>query len=598
VRRARDIPFQVGETHRQGRSAVERPSIILAVVGLLAGLGAAWIMLGNEVRPHGGDVALVIAVGWSFVASGLVAWRLRPGNPIGLAMVVTGLLRFAEGLYWSQDPVLFTLGHAVGYLYMAGLVYVLLAFPTGWLESTVERGAFIAAVMATGAFQIAWLLTGGHEQSGPCAACPPNVLEIAHAPALAAAIQTAQLATGAVVGAIAIAIVLRRWWSASAPLRFAITPVIWAGIATLAALVVMVLNHLSGEPLGYGPHLGLDLTLALVALAFLVGLGRTRMARSGVADLLAELADTPAPGALRAALARALRDPSLEVAYWLPAEERYVDSSGKPAPMPRPGDARSVTMVEREDRRIAALVHDPAVTDDESLVRAVAAAAGLQLENERLQAELRSQLEEVRASRARIVEATQEERRRIERDLHDGTQQRLVSIAMTLGLAEARIAIDAEAGRRLIAEARAELSSALQELRELSQGIHPGILTERGLGEAVADLALRMHLPVEVEVRLSERLPTPVETAAYYVISEALTNVAKHAQASKVRVRVGREDGEAHIAVSDDGRGGADAWAGSGLRGLRDRVEALGGRFALDSPAGAGTSIAVEIPCA
>jgi signal transduction histidine kinase len=578
--------------------AMERARPILAVVGLLAGVGAASIMLGNEVRPRGGEVVLVLAVGWSFIASGLVAWRLRPDNPIGLAMVVTGLLRFAEAPFWSQDPFLFTLGHAVGYLYMAGLVYIVLAFPTGWLKTPVRRGVFIAAAVAAGALQVAWLLTGGHEQSGSCAACPANLLEVTHAPALAAAIQTTQLATGALVAALAIALVLRRWWSASAPLRFAITPVIWVGIATLAALVVMLLNHLSGDPLGVVPHLGLDLTLALVALAFLVGLARTRMARSGVADLLTELADTPAPGGLRAALARALRDPSLEVAYWLPAEERFVDSSGKPVRVPRVGDSRAVTMIERGGRRVAALVHDPAVTDDASLVRAVAAAAGLQLDNERLQAELRSQLEEVRASRARIVAATQDERRRIERNLHDGTQQRLVSIAMTLGLADAKVATDAEAARRLIAEARVGLSSALQELRELSQGIHPGILTERGLGQAVDELALRMHLPVEVDVRLSERLPTSVETAAYYVVSEALTNVAKHARASRVSVRVGRENGQAHIAVSDDGRGGADAGAGSGLRGLRDRVEALGGRFALDSPAGAGTSIEVEIPCA
>jgi signal transduction histidine kinase len=230
-------------------------------------------------------------------------------------------------------------------------------------------------------------------------------------------------------------------------------------------------------------------------------------------------------------------------------------------------------------------------------VRAVAAAAGLQLENERLQAELRSQLEEVRASRARIVEATQDERRRIERNLHDGTQQRLVSIAMTLGLADAKVATDAEAARRLIAEARGDLSTALEELRELSQGIHPGILTERGLGKAVDELALRMHLPVEVDVGLSERLPTPVETAAYYVISEALTNIAKHAGASRAQVMVGLEDGRAVIAISDDGRGGADAGHGSGLRGLRDRVEALGGRFGLESPLGEGTAIRAEIPC-
>jgi len=572
--------------------------VILAVVGLLAGLGAAWIMLGNEVRrASAADVGLMLAVGWSFLASGLVAWRLRPDNPIGLAMVATGLLRFAEAPFWAQDPVVFTLGHAVGYLYMAGLVYVLLAFPTGWLETPARRAVFIAAVLAAGPLQVVWLLVGGHEQSGSCADCPPNLLEMTHAPDLAAAIQTSQLALGAIGGALAMAVLLQRWRSASAPLRFAITPVIWAGTATFAALVVMLVNHLGGEPLGSAPHVALDVTLTVVALAFLVGVARTRMARSGVAALLTELADAPAPGGLRAALARALRDPSLEVAYWLPAEERFVDSSGTPFRMPRVGDSQVVTMVEREGRRIAALVHDRAVTDDESLVRAAAAAAGLQLENERLQAELRSQLEEVRASRARIVAATQDERRRIERNLHDGTQQRLVSIAMTLGLADAKVATDSEAARRLIAEARGDLSTALEELRELSQGIHPGILTERGLGKAVDELALRMHLPVEVAVRLPERLPTPIETAAYYVISEALTNIAKHAGARRAQIMVGLEDGRAVIAIFDDGRGGADTSQGSGLRGLRDRVEALGGRFVVESPVGEGTVIRAEIPC-
>jgi signal transduction histidine kinase len=575
-----------------------RVGIALSFFGILAGLGAASIMLGNEVRRgHGSDAALVLAVGWSFLASGLVAWRLRPDNLIGPAMVATGLLRFGEALFWSQDAVVFTVGHVLSYAYLAGIVYVLLAFPTGRLETPLRRGLFGAAVVVTGPLQIAWLLLGGHDPSGGCIGCPVNVLELTKAPELAAVIQVTQIMAGLIIGTVSAALLLQCWRSASAPLRFAITPVIWAGMATSAAVAVMSLNHTLGEPLGLAPHLVLDLALALLAVAFLVGVARSRLARSAVADLLAELGRTPGPGELNAALARALRDPSLAVAYWLPAEQRFVDSSGTPSPMPGEGHARAVTMVEREGRRIAALVHDPAVADDESLLQAVAAAAGLQLENERLQAELRSQLEEVRASRARIVEATQEERRRIERDLHDGTQQRLVSMAMTLGLADAKVATDPDAAIRLIGDARDGLSAALAELRELSQGIHPGILTERGLGKAVDELALRMHLPVEVDVRLSERLPTPVETAAYYVISEALTNVAKHAGASRARVGVGHDDGRALIAVSDNGRGGADAGQGSGLRGLRDRVEALGGRFALESPVGEGTVIRADIPC-
>jgi signal transduction histidine kinase len=511
-------------------------------------------------------------------------------------MVATGLLRFCEALFWSQDPVVFTVGHVFSYAYLVGIVYILLAFPSGRLETPLLRGLFWAAAIAAGPLQVAWLLTGGHAQAGSCADCPENLLELTQAPELATVIQMGQVTIGLVVAAISMIVLVQRWRSASAPLRFAITPVIWAGVAVSAAQVLRWLSFALGVPLGRTPEVLLDLTLALMAVAFLVGVARTRLARSAVADLVAELGHSPGPGELRAAVARALRDPSIAIIYWLPADERFVDSSGKPAAMPSGDDPRVVTMVEREGRRVAALVHDPAVTD-ESLVRAVAAAAGLQLENERLQAELRSQLGEVRASRARLVEATQEERRRIERDLHDGTQQRLVSVAMTLGLADAKVDTDAGAARRLITDARDGLSAALEELRELSQGIHPGILTERGLNKAVDELALRMHVPVEVDVELSERLPTPVETAAYYVISEALTNVAKHAHATRARVRVARKDGRVLITISDDGQGGADVRGGSGLRGLRDRVEALGGRLALASPAGEGTSIEVEIPC-
>ena len=577
---------------------MKRSRLTLTILGLLAGAGAAWVMLGNHVRPSTpADVALVLAVGWTFLASGLVAWRLRPDSPIGPAMVATGLLRLAETPFWSQDPLAFTLGHVFSYAYLVGIVYILLVFPSGRLESLFVRGLFLAGVVAAVPLQVAWLLTGGHDVAGACTGCPANVLEVVRAPDLAEGIQLSQAAIGTVVSAIAIAVILRRWWWASAPLRFAITPLIWAGVATLAAQLLHHGSFALGISLGDAPSILLDLTLALMAVAFLIGVARTRLARSAVADLGTELNRSMGPGDLRTALARVLRDPSLQIAYWLPSEGRFVDSEGRLAALPAPGTDREVTMVEREDRRIAALVHDPAVTDDGSLVQAVAAAAGLQLENERLQAELRSQLEEVRASRARIVEATEEERRRIERNLHDGTQQRLVSISMTLGLADARVATDTAAAHGLIAEARTSLTAALEEVRELSQGIHPSILTERGLGEAVDELALRTHVPVAVDLRLAERLPPPVEATAYYVISEALANVAKHAEASRAQVDVTLDEGRALIAISDDGRGGADAGRGSGLRGLRDRVEALGGRFTLESGLGSGTVIRAEIPC-
>jgi PAS domain S-box-containing protein len=219
-------------------------------------------------------------------------------------------------------------------------------------------------------------------------------------------------------------------------------------------------------------------------------------------------------------------------------------------------------------------------------------------ELQRLNAELRAGLDELRASRARIVEAADAERRRLERNLHDGAQQRLVTLSLDLRLARIRVGPDPDDACRLLDGAAVQLAEALAELRELARGIHPAVLSERGLGPALEVLAHRAPLPVDVVSDLGSRLPAPVEAAAYYVVSEALANVAKYAQASAVQVRVARLDETAVIEISDDGVGGADARNGSGLRGLADRVEALHGRLAVESPHGCGTRLLAEIPCA
>jgi len=216
----------------------------------------------------------------------------------------------------------------------------------------------------------------------------------------------------------------------------------------------------------------------------------------------------------------------------------------------------------------------------------------------RLNDELHARVEELAASRARIVAAGDVERRRLERNLHDGAQQRLVALSYSLQRALAKVDADPAAARALLGEAAEELGRALQELRELARGLHPAILTDRGLRPAVDALAARAPLPVEVEEIPDERLPEPVEAAAYYLIAEALTNVAKYAQASAVRVRIAAGAGDLVVEVSDDGVGGADPAAGSGLRGLADRVEALGGALAIVSSAGAGTVLRARIPSA
>jgi signal transduction histidine kinase len=364
-----------------------------------------------------------------------------------------------------------------------------------------------------------------------------------------------------------------------------------------AALAFSVANDIFDHPLGEGPAWTREVAFASIPIAVLAALLQRRLARGAVAGLVVELGEGATSVDLREALGRALCDPSLELAYWVPAAARYVDGDGAPVRLPTPGGERAATVVERAGEPIAALVHDPALAEETELVQSVCAAAALTLENARLQAELRARLAELQASRARLVEATETERRRIERDLHDGTQQRLVSIAMALGLAESKLAVDRPAVEPVLREARDALSVALAELRELTQGIRPAILVERGLAAALDDLARRAALPVRFDVSVGGRLPERVEGAAYFVASEALANAAKHSHASDVRLAASREDGVLVLEVDDDGIGGAAAGRGSGLRGLADRVEALGGRLTVSSPPGRGTRLRAEIPC-
>jgi signal transduction histidine kinase len=337
--------------------------------------------------------------------------------------------------------------------------------------------------------------------------------------------------------------------------------------------------------------------LAVVPVAVLVAFLQRRLARGAVAGLVVELGDPRAAVGLNEALSRALGDPSLSVGYWFPAESRYVDADGKPVELPDPGGDRMATVVERGGQRVAVLIHDPALQHNAELVESVCAAAGLTLENERLQAELRARLTELQASRARLVEATDAERRRIERDLHDGTQQRLVSIAMSLGLLESRMPLGMAQARPIVRETREWLAAALAELRELTQGIHPTILVERGLPVALDELCHRAALPAHVQHNLGRRLPDQLETAAYFLVSEALTNAAKHSHASEVRVKATRVGEVLSVEVADDGIGGAMVGRGTGLRGLADRVEALGGTLTVSSPLGRGTTVHAEFPC-
>jgi signal transduction histidine kinase len=294
-------------------------------------------------------------------------------------------------------------------------------------------------------------------------------------------------------------------------------------------------------------------------------------------------------------LAESLGDHSVAIAYWLPDREIFVDEVGHRVELPDPATGRAWTAVERDGRPVAAIVHDAALDTTSELVQAAAAASSLAIDNERLKADLRARVEELRVSRLRIVEATDAARRRIERDLHDGAQQQLVALALELRILKAR-AKDRDDLVPLVDGLSERLANALAELRELARGIHPTILTDQGLAPAIDALAGRTPVPVRAAVDVDDRLPEPVEAAAYFLVAEALTNVVKYAEASAVEVSVRREDSALLVDVADDGRGGVDVGAGSGLRGLQDRLAAVDGALDIESPPGGGTRLRARIP--
>jgi signal transduction histidine kinase len=335
--------------------------------------------------------------------------------------------------------------------------------------------------------------------------------------------------------------------------------------------------------------------MGLSPIAFLLGLLDARLARSSIADLIVELRGESGPPNLRNALANALRDPSLDLAYWLPDFQTYVDLQGRPIELPDDPD-RTATLIDRNGRHVAALLHDRALGDEQQLLEAAGAAAGMSLENARLQAELRARVEELSGSRARVIEAGQRERQRLERNLHDGAQQRLIALSLRLSMLEKRLPAEPTVKRELDI-ARSEIALSLEELRDVAHGIHPAVLSSHGLTVALESLAARAPLPVRLSLDVPDRLAERVEVAAYYVVSEGLANVAKHAQAASATVSLDRRPGSLVVEVVDDGVGGADTERGSGLRGLADRVEALGGRLRVWTPLGGGTRVQAEIPC-
>jgi signal transduction histidine kinase len=560
------------------------------LVGLGWGLGGEAVTLAHHVDENH---LLDALTGLSFFVGGAIMIDRHPENLLGPLMALNGVVWFSGN--WENIPNGWTLP-PLNMLSAAGtgvIAHLVMAYPTGHLTNRLERVVRAVAYAVPMTATALSLLTLDTSRCPSCPSVPPLYPNVPHAD-LSHRFFLVNDRSAWVLVPLFLTVLVLRWRRASPAARHDLGP-LW--LVTGILVVDYSLSPFTSESDTGFAHLVHELNAALLTAIpwiFVYGLLSTRLAQSAIGRLVVELESPVAPGDLTPLLARTLSDPGVELAYPI-GGDRWVDAEGRPV-RPDPGDGRRrTTLVERDGHPLAALVHDVALDPD--LVRATAAAAGMALENERLHAELRAQLEEVRASRERIVLAGDAERRRVERDLHDGAQQRLLALSLALHTARRQLG---NGQQSLVADtlerSGKELAQAIDELRELARGIHPTVLTDAGLAPAVAMVAGRASVPVEVDVA-EERFAPTVEATAYFVVSEALANVTKHACATRAGVTACRAGSLLHIEVCDDGRGGADPSRGSGISGLQDRVAAVGGTISVESTPGTGTVVRVDLPC-
>lgn len=568
-------------------------------VGLVAIAAAVRLPLIWPLGLPSGDTPATLATyaigGLLWLTAIAASLARQPANPLWkLMLAYVAIDRLVYALQFVPYPVVQALALTFRPMPMALFVHVLVAYPSGHLRTRFDRAlvVFVYAFVLGAVMLHAAMWTT--DASCPDVWCPKNVLLIWPNDELAdALIRTADLAAP-IVGAVVVYAIWRHWQVAAPAARRVLLPV---AVALPIFYVIRSLGYV-GDALGSDllpegtTHYPSLLADAIIPLGLLLGVLRFRLGRGRVAGLVVELGRGVPAGGLRDTLARALGDPTLQLAFATPNASGYIDGAGHPVELDTEDRDRAVARIERDGEPLAVLVHDRTIDDeDPGLVEAVSSAARLAIENERLTAQVRAQLEEVRASRARIVEAGDEERRRVERDLHDGAQQRLVALAMRLEQARAT----ATGSGRLIDEATAELREAIAEVRGLARGLYPPILTEAGLAAAVESLAERAPVPVEVRIP-DARFPTAIEVTAYFVVAEALTNVTRYAGATTARVDAMVADEVLTVTIADDGQGGADPDRGTGLRGLQDRVAAIGGRLEIDSSPGEGTTVRAVLP--
>jgi signal transduction histidine kinase len=541
-------------------------ALTLLPAGLALGVFAEWASLRSapfEPPATSSDIRLAaadLATGLVLIACGLVAWERRPESWTGPLLTVSGFAWFLGTFSNSGWPGYAGFGSAFVTLHRGPLVHALLAYPSGRLRRWAEAGAVgLAYVLAAVAD------AGGTPAAASFLAC------------------------------LVLAAAGYRFAESAGPDRHARLVALAASAAFAAVLVAGAAARLTGA--GTSADRGVlwayQVVLVLIAVGLTLDLLLRRWTQATVTGLVVDLGELGETAPLRDRLAAALGDSSLAIGYRLPDRDAYVDDLGRALELPEAGGDRAVTLVREGDEPVAAMIHDAGALADPDLVDSVAAAARIAVANARLQAEVRRQLDELEASRRRIVEAGDAQRRRLEGELREGAERRLFEVASLLG----GLARDGDKSSfsAMLAETRGELERAQAELGEFARGVHPRMLTEGGLRAALTDLAGRAAVPIEVSV-VDGRFPVSIEAAAYFVCSEALANIGKYAEASRAAIAVERRDGTLAVSVMDDGRGGASLDAGSGLRGLADRVEAIGGRLHVESPPGEGTVVSAELP--
>jgi signal transduction histidine kinase len=548
--------------------------------------------------------AAELAAGWALIAVGLRLSLRRPPNRSGYLLAAAGVSWFF--VEWNNpgigSPAAFTFGLVVWALAPPVVAHAVLAYPSGRPLPLPGRAVVFAAY--AGASLVLGLLPAlvfDPQQQG-CSQCPANLLSVTSNQDAARVLTQWGVRLGLAWPIALAAVAAWQFTRSSTTMRWMTAPVVLGGVAYLLLVWAdfahsLPRGQLGNDPFERGLWLGQAIALVTIALGVSWPWLRARWTRSALARLVVDLGYSPPPGGLREALASTLGDPALQVAYPLADPGSYVDAYGA-AVNPAVRDGRAVTPLVRGGTTVALLIHHAGLLENPELVQEVAAAARIALENERLQAVIRAQLEDLRASRARVVAAGDAERRRLERDLHDGAKQRLVSLSLALRLARTQLGPDEDPD--LICrmdQAGQEIGAAIDELRELAHGIYPAVLTDEGLAAAVEALGERAVIPVRVVAVPQGRFPRPVEAAAYFLVADACGKIAASVGASSVSVEVKQEGGRLLVEVTGKGAEKPGPGLETRITGLSDRVGALDGRLRIEQLPGRGLAIHGEIPC-